>query len=833
MWVHRVALLGASIMVSLVLGGSPTVAAEGQPICSSSSRSGKLSVTSELWIDVSKTNYPAITTTTTYKLAATSLWVAMLRQHNPTADEYRGVLQCLQPQVYADRFGGPFPSDPPQSGFYMAELPRVPELRIENGSATLTFTSKDQVRGTPYYIGVHPWAIELRGSELVVTAPAENLPRGRVQWNVMMHVTGATVVNASPTPTSDDGRGEVTWTGPATTTATDKRQLTTATDERQLTASLPLGARTVLTSPASGLRRVPVDMIAMSLLFGILAVVVRRWRRGISSDQVDLGMDLRRLARATSLGLVAALTAVVVNVLAGFATPPIYSFAAGRDRLMWCAGVCLLLVVAAGTCAAAALQPRLEPATADTGGGWALRRQAETPIRMLVAIAALLIIGIVSFAVDSTSSSFAGLGFNYLLVVTSVLALFILVFGALPAVLACLMPSKPQGGSDRRIGHYVGVLLLLVALASILQKIYDAYQQLPTWRMGGGLWEQLSSAEVSSRALVRVVYFLPELARYTVTFAVMLILLIAILTLLWRLRSETAEPASAPSPTRPAALCRMLLVLLFAGFVVGWTDNFVVLSFPLAFILAFVLLLSLLPEPRPPKANDLAGPAASTPEPAASGNASGVDLTAGPKGSSWENAIFAVSHGWRLAIPFVVFDIVITLRAAFQTPQSGVTSVAGLTELLVNDVIFWLAAAFTLGYGYRWLRGRNGVVKGLLLAAVAIAAEALVALVQLRLGQQSGSLWEAVSLRGWSLLLFLAALGAWIDVGTLRTHNLDWTDLGTNYHIERVRSLVGYIAPLLAAVVGVIIQIRSGQTQEAVQQTLENANKIFPPGPGG
>lgn len=201
-----------------------------------------------------------------------------------------------------------------------------------------------------------------------------------------------------------------------------------------------------------------------------------------------------------------------------------------------------------------------------------------------------------------------------------------------------------------------------------------------------------------------------------------------------------------------------------------------------------------------------------------------VDLTAGPKASPWDNALFAA--GWWLVIPFIVFDAILTVRAAFQVSLPGHSTAAGLAQLLVSEVIFWLVAAFTLGYGYRWLRGPNGMVKGVLLALVAITAHAATALIQLWLGQRSGSPWQAVSLQGWLLLLFLAGLGAHIDAETLRQHGLDSSKLPKAYQVERVQFVVTYVAPLVVAVLGIVQLVRSGQVQEAVKQALESASKL-------
>jgi hypothetical protein len=681
-----------------------------------------------------------------------------------------------------------------------------------------------------------------------------------------VHVTGARVLAADPTPTADDGRGTVTWTFPPASMFVIQR------GPVSLTARLPAGARVMLASSAA-LSKVwspSQDMLSMSLVFAALAVVVARWRRRIPADRSSLRQDLGRLAQAAMLGFSAALTAIVARLLIGRAPPPVYEFTSGSERLRWDAAVALVLVVAAVACRAAARQPRLDPPTAP-GSGWSWRPAANT-LTATAAITALLIIGVGCFAAYNRRSPRPGFDPHDLLLVAGLLVLGVLVFGALPAVRTSLVPATRRGGSRRWVGRCLGAVLLLFVLASLFGPVEDTYRRLATWRLAGSLWEQLGSAQTSEAVRVRLDYLPFELARYTVTLAATLIILTAILAVLWRL----GDPATPKSPsalgTEPmgsgggeavaeatgthdpqAGLRRALLALLFAGFVVGWIDYIAVLSFPLAFILTLVLLravLPLKPQPRPhthapeavaderfePTAAGVPrGPEApSAPHPTnPAGNPESVDLGPGPRASAWANAVLAVDRGWRLAIPFIVFDAVLTVRTTVQSSSYSLPSAADLFLLLVNDVLFWLVAAFTLGYGYVWLRGRNGVVKGVLLAAVAISAEAIATLIQLGLGQRSGSLWQAVSLRGWLLLLFLAALGARLDVETLRDHQFDWPQLDKAYQVERVRFVVVYVAPLLVAVLGVVQQVRSGQGQEALKQALENAPKLFPGSGGG
>jgi hypothetical protein len=99
-----------------------------------------------------------------------------------------------------------------------------------------------------------------------------------------------------------------------------------------------------------------------------------------------------------------------------------------------------------------------------------------------------------------------------------------------------------------------------------------------------------------------------NLARYMATLAATLIALTAMLALLWRLHDAPNEPpATRAPPAEPlpmrgtaAALRRTLLAVLYAGFVVGWLDDFVIVSLPVGFVLAVVLFRTIVPLGRAP-----------------------------------------------------------------------------------------------------------------------------------------------------------------------------------------------------------------------------------------
>jgi hypothetical protein len=493
---------------------------------------------------------------------------------------------------------------------------------------------------------------------------------------------------------------------------------------------------------------------------------------------------------------------------------------------------------------------------------WSWGRRAGSQIGTQVMLGALVLIGVACVAVYNSHVPGVNPGWTDLLPVAGLLVLVVLVFGTLLAILASLVPEARRGRSHRWIAWTLCAVLPVLALISVLEAISNTYHSLGSWHLTGSLREQLGSGQPLDQIRQQLAYHWLDLARYTVAPAALLIILAAMLRLLWRLdeanvdrpadlgpaseevalgrRDAADRAATTERPPMVADLRRNMLALLFAGFVVGWLDYLIIVPVPLAFILAFVLVRAILAGEdeggeSTEESDRIVGGAA---RPESQGQATDQQSpppSTGPRPTAWGNALFAVHRGWWLAVPLIVADAVLVLRAAFRTAQPFLPPATSLVEVVLDDVVFWLVAAFVLGYGYRWLQGNNGMVKGLLLALVAMSVQAVPALIQLWLGQRSGSTWQAVPVRGWLLLLFLAVLGARLDAESLRDDHghLDWRRLYRAYGVEQVQFIVLYVAPLLVAVLGIVQQVRSGQTQEALKQAVESAPKLFPGGGGG
>ena len=140
---------------------------------------------------------------------------------------------------------------------------------------------------------------------------------------------------------------------------------------------------------------------------------------------------------------------------------------------------------------------------------------------------------------------------------------------------------------------------------------------------------------------------------------------------------------------------------------------------------------------------------------------------------------------------------------------------------IVNEAIFWLAAALTLGWLLAYLPGRNTVLKGLLLAATYAGAIALGELVV-------GGYDEHWTFRAFVLVLFYIGLGIRIDLAELRGESKGLRELVDNYRLKDLRVAAGYAAPALLALVGIIQQIYVGDVGEAGRNIVSNLTTFIP-----
>jgi hypothetical protein len=156
-----------------------------------------------------------------------------------------------------------------------------------------------------------------------------------------------------------------------------------------------------------------------------------------------------------------------------------------------------------------------------------------------------------------------------------------------------------------------------------------------------------------------------------------------------------------------------------------------------------------------------------------------------------------------------------------------------LLAAVLVEAEFWLVAAFVLGALYPYLRGPNGVIKGVTLATTYIIARGISALVESWISREAIAPLTAVfTVRAWLLLLFLVVVGLLVDGWTLRHHGHPWRDLYDLYQLRSVRGVALYLSPLVIAVLGTIQQLQAGHAQEAITEVIKTLPQAIPGAPG-
>jgi hypothetical protein len=191
------------------------------------------------------------------------------------------------------------------------------------------------------------------------------------------------------------------------------------------------------------------------------------------------------------------------------------------------------------------------------------------------------------------------------------------------------------------------------------------------------------------------------------------------------------------------------------------------------------------------------------------GSLAELALMTGPKNSWWENGRLAARLGSKLAIVPIAYFAYVFLTSG-EWSLAAPFAISALVTALIYEVAFWVVAAFTFGCLFPYLPGANGPVKGLVLAAIYVGANAAAAL----LGITGNSLWEV---RSFQLLLFLMVLGAWMDLESVKAVGLHRSDLVALYDLPNTTALVSQVLPLTAALAAVVAQLLSGQTQAATE----------------
>jgi hypothetical protein len=201
----------------------------------------------------------------------------------------------------------------------------------------------------------------------------------------------------------------------------------------------------------------------------------------------------------------------------------------------------------------------------------------------------------------------------------------------------------------------------------------------------------------------------------------------------------------------------------------------------------------------------------------------GIALSFGPGENWWENASHALDIGWKIALFPVVFYLYVLFSKnalVWLSPQTDF-GVFYLLSGLLREIVFWLAAAFVLGCLYPYLPGTNGVLKGAFLAGIWIVS--VLARELIGSGEDTGWIFRSLQ-----LLLFLTLLGAGLDLQTLLRNGIYWRSILDYYQLRDVRTVIGYVSPLILALIAIAQQLLSGQALEAITEIIKSLPQTIP-----
>jgi hypothetical protein len=208
-----------------------------------------------------------------------------------------------------------------------------------------------------------------------------------------------------------------------------------------------------------------------------------------------------------------------------------------------------------------------------------------------------------------------------------------------------------------------------------------------------------------------------------------------------------------------------------------------------------------------------------------------IALSAGPQQTWYENGLFTFRTGVVLALLPVGFFLYVVLTRDVKglvAPQSYF-EVLNIVGYFLDEVAFWLVAAFVFGCLYAYLPGSNGVLKGTALAVVYALSSGVAMLLNTWLGADVGTTWLSRPLQ---LFLFLVSLGVLVDLRTLRSHGIYWRNLISLYNLGDFRIAITYLSPLLIAIFTIGQQLFSGAAQDAVVQIIKTIPSIIPSSTG-
>jgi hypothetical protein len=130
-----------------------------------------------------------------------------------------------------------------------------------------------------------------------------------------------------------------------------------------------------------------------------------------------------------------------------------------------------------------------------------------------------------------------------------------------------------------------------------------------------------------------------------------------------------------------------------------------------------------------------------------------------------------------------------------------------------------LVAALAFGWFYPYLRGQNGLVKGVVLGGVYLVAHAGASLV----GAVGDTHWQVRSVQ---LFLFLMLLGVLLDARTVESAALPWHYLLGRYKVQEAKAALAYATPLIGLLLVLGQQIATGEAAQAVTAVADQHQQV-------
>ncbi len=218
----------------------------------------------------------------------------------------------------------------------------------------------------------------------------------------------------------------------------------------------------------------------------------------------------------------------------------------------------------------------------------------------------------------------------------------------------------------------------------------------------------------------------------------------------------------------------------------------------------------------------------------------------GPGTNWWENGKRAVQVGWILALlPALLYLYALLTQSGWQfLSLSSYFGPLNLLIVVLQEIAFWVVAAFLLGCLYPYLPGSNGGKKGFWLSLIFLVSQIVEGLRQILLGEISyaGVVWAV--LRFLLLLLYLWFVGFLMDReilrdvlgggrrlahGRLTAEKAYWAQLVDLYRFRDIKAWLGYLAPLAVALIAVSQLLTSGEAPQAVVEVVKSL-PLIPPG---